>query len=175
MTVMLGGLEVKIIQPGPGHTGGDTIVWVPSQRVLFSGDLVEYEAGIYTGDAHLEEWPNTLDKLRALKPRALVPGRGPALTTPAQCQKAIRFTQEFVRGLYAVARRGVRERKPLKQVYAMARRRMDPRYGAYPIYEHCMPFDVSRAYDEARGIKHPRIWTARRDREMWREIEDVAA
>jgi len=173
MTVMLGRLEVKILQPGPGHTGGDTIVWVPSQRVLFSGDLVEYEAGIYTGDAHLEEWPNTLDKLRALKPRALVPGRGPALLTPAQCTKAIRFTQDFVRGLYSVARRGVRARKALRQVYAMARRRMDPRYGAYPIYEHCMPFDVSRAYDEARGIKRPRIWTARRDREMWREIADA--
>ncbi len=170
MALMMGKLEVRILQPGPGHTGGDTVVWVPSQRVLFSGDLVEYEAGIYTGDAHLEEWPATLDKLRALKPRALVPGRGPALTTPAACDKAIRYTQDFVRGLYASAKRGVAARKSLKQVYAMTRRRMDPRYAAYPIYEHCMPFDVSRAYDEARGIKHPRIWTAKRDREMWRSI-----
>ena len=170
MTLRMGRLEVKIIHPGPGHTGGDTIVWVPSQRVLFAGDLVEYKAGIYTGDAHLEEWPNTLARLRALKPRALVPGRGPALVTAAQSAKAIRFTQDFVRGLYAVARRGVKERRSLDKVYAMARRRMDPRYGVYPIYEHCMPFDVSRAYDEARGIKHPRIWTARRDREMWRAI-----
>ena len=84
MTVMLGKLEVRILHLGPGHTGGDTVVWVPSEKVLFSGDLVEYEAGIYTGDAHLEEWPNTLEKLRALKPRALVPGRGPALKTPAR-------------------------------------------------------------------------------------------
>jgi hypothetical protein len=52
----------------------------------------------------------------------------------------------------------------------MARRRMDPGYGKYPIYEHCMPFDVSRAFDEASGIKHPRIWTAKRDREMWKTI-----
>ena len=52
----------------------------------------------------------------------------------------------------------------------MARGRMDPTYGKYPIYEHCMPFDVSRAYDEASGIEHPRIWTARRDREMWKAI-----
>ena len=170
MTLRMGRLEVQIIHPGPGHTGGDTIVWVPSQRVLFAGDLVEYKAGIYTGDAHLEEWPNTLARLRALKPRALVPGRGPALVTAAQSANAIRFTQDFVRGLYAVARRGVKERRSLDKVYAMARRRMDPRYGLYPIYEHCMPFDVSRAYDEARGIKHPRIWTARRDREMWRAI-----
>ncbi len=170
LTVMMGKLEVRILRPGPGHTGGDTIVWVPSERVLFSGDLVEYEAGIYAGDAHLEEWPNTLDKLSALKPRALVPGRGPALTTPAACQKAIGYTKQFVRGLYASARKGVSARRSLKEVYAMTRRRMDPAYGAYPIYEHCMPFDVSRAYDEARGIKHPRIWTAKRDREMWKAI-----
>jgi glyoxylase-like metal-dependent hydrolase (beta-lactamase superfamily II) len=170
MTLLMGRLEVKIIHAGPGHTKGDTIVWVPSQRVLFSGDLVEYEAGIYTGDAHFEEWPQTLERLRALKPRALVPGRGPALTTPAASEKAIRFTQDFVRGLYALARDGVRRKKSLKDVYAIARRRMDPRYGSYPIYEHCMPFDVSRAYDEASGIKHPRIWTARRDVEMWKSI-----
>ena len=170
MTVMLGKLEVRILHLGPGHTGGDTVVWVPSEKVLFSGDLVEYEAGIYTGDAHLEEWPNTLEKLRALKPRALVPGRGPALTTPGASDKAIRYTQDFVRGLYASARRGVAARKSLKEVFKAARRRLDPVYAAYPLYEHCMPFDVSRAYDEASGIKHPRIWTAKRDREMWKSI-----
>jgi glyoxylase-like metal-dependent hydrolase (beta-lactamase superfamily II) len=170
MAVRMGRLEVRILHLGPGHTGGDTVVWVPSQRVLFSGDLVEYEAGIYTGDAHLEVWPQTLERLRALKPRALVPGRGPALTTPAACDKAIRYTRDFVRSLYACAKRGVASGKSLKQVYAMTRKRLDPEYGAFPIYEHCMPFDVSRAYDEARGIKHPRIWTAQRDRAMWKAI-----
>jgi glyoxylase-like metal-dependent hydrolase (beta-lactamase superfamily II) len=170
LTLMMGKLEVKIIHAGPGHTAGDTIVWVPSQRVLFSGDLVEYEAGIYTGDAQLEEWPATLRRLRALKPRALVPGRGPALTTPAQCDKAIGYTQDFVTALYANARRAVAAGKTLKQAYDQTRRRMDPKYAGYPIYEHCIPFDVTRAYDEARGIKHPRIWTARRDVEMWKTI-----
>ena len=170
MTVMLGKLEVRILHLGPGHTGGDSVVWVPSQRVLYSGDLVEYEAGIYTGDAHLEEWPNTLEKLRALKPRALVPGRGPALATPGASDMAIRYTRDFVRGLYASARRGVAARKSLKEVYLATRRRMDPAYASYPIYEHCMPFDVTRAFDEASGIKHPRIWTAKRDREMWKSI-----
>jgi glyoxylase-like metal-dependent hydrolase (beta-lactamase superfamily II) len=170
LRLMLGKLEVRIIHAGAGHTSGDTIVWVPSQRVLFSGDLVEYEAGIYTGDAHFQTWPQALARLRALKPAALVPGRGPALTSPAACERAIRYTEEFVRGLYACARQGVRAGRTLRQVYGMARKRMDPVYGRYPIYEHCMPFDVSRAYDEARGIRHPRIWTARRDREMWRDI-----
>jgi glyoxylase-like metal-dependent hydrolase (beta-lactamase superfamily II) len=170
LTLRLGKLEVRISHPGPGHTAGDTIAWVPSERVLFSGDLVEFEAGIYTGDAHLEEWPTTLEKLRALKPRALVPGRGQALTTPQACDRAVSYTRDFIRGLYACAREGVRQGKSLRDVYAMARKRMDPSYGKYPIYEHCMPFDVSRAFDEASGIKHPRIWTAARDRAMWKSL-----
>jgi len=170
LTLMMGKLEVRIQHAGAGHTAGDTIVWVPSQKVLFSGDLVEYEAGVYTGDAHLETWPSTLEKLRSLKAKALVPGRGPALTTPAACDRAIAYTQDFIRGLYEAAREGVGAGKSLKEVYEMTRRRMDPAYGKYPIYEHCMPFDVSRAYDEASGIKHPRIWTAKRDREMWKTI-----
>lgn len=170
ITLRLGSLEVRLIHAGAGHTGGDTIAWVPAERVLFSGDLVEYAAGIYTGDAHLEAWPQTLERLRELRARALVPGRGPALVGPAAVERGIAYTQQFVRGLYATARRAVAQKKSLKEVYAMVRRRMDPDYAQYPIYEHCMPFDVSRAYDEARGIKHPRIWTAQRDREMWREI-----
>jgi glyoxylase-like metal-dependent hydrolase (beta-lactamase superfamily II) len=170
MTLWMGDLEVKLIQAGPGHTRGDSIAWVPSERVLFSGDLVEYNAGIYTGDAQLEEWPDTLEKLRALKPAALVPGRGPALKNEADSIKAIDFTQNFVRQLLACAKEGVKAGKDLKQVYFDTRAKLDPVYGSFPIYEHCMPFDVSRAYDEAKGIKNPRIWTAERDMEMWNTI-----
>jgi len=171
LTVWMGKLEVRLIHVGAGHTRGDTIVWLPSQKVLFSGDLVEYNAGIYTGDAHLQVWPDTLERLRALGPERLVPGRGPALATAADSIKAIEFTQNFVRGLYECAREGVAARKSLRQVYQDARTRLDPVYGQYPIYEHCMPFDVSRAYDEASGIANPRIWTAERDVEMWRSLE----
>ena len=170
-TVWMGKLEVRILHVGAGHTRGDSIVWLPSEKVLFSGDLVEYNAGIYAGDAHLQEWPNTLEKLRALGPEKLVPGRGPALATAADAIKAIEFTQSFVRGLYECAKEGVAAGRSLKQVYQDARKRLDPTYGAYPIYEHCMPFDVSRAFDEARGIAIPRVWTAERDVEMWRSLE----
>ena len=170
MTVYMGKLEVQLIQIGPGHTRGDTVAWLPGEGTLFSGDLVEYNAGIYTGDAQLEEWPDTLDKLRALKPKALVPGRGPALKNATDAIKAIDFTQNFVRQLLACAREGVAAGKDLKQVYTDTRATLDPVYGSFPIYEHCMPFDVSRAYDEAKGIKNPRIWTAERDMEMWNTI-----
>jgi glyoxylase-like metal-dependent hydrolase (beta-lactamase superfamily II) len=79
LTLWMGDLEVKIWHPGRGHTKGDTVVWLPQQKILFSGDLVEADAACYTGDAYLADWPATLDKLAALKPEKLIPGRGPAL------------------------------------------------------------------------------------------------
>ena len=68
LTLHLGSLEVRLMHIGAGHTRGDTIAWIPSQRICFSGDLVEYNAGVYTGDAQLAEWPETLERLRALQP-----------------------------------------------------------------------------------------------------------
>ena len=76
------------MQVGRGHTKGDTIAWIPSQRVLFSGDLVEFDATPYAGDAYFEDWPATLDALAAMKPSSLVPGRGAALKTPEQVAAA---------------------------------------------------------------------------------------
>ena len=171
LTLHLGSLEVKLMHIGPGHTKGDTIAWIPSQDVIFSGDLVEYNAGVYTGDAQLEEWPQTLERLRAMKPSKLVPGRGPVMLTPADCEKAIEYTRRWVTDLYQTARAGVAAGHSLKQVFADTRKVMDPVFGTVFIYEHCLPFDVSRAYDEASGIKHPRIWTAERDMEMWQALQ----
>jgi len=60
----------------------------------------------------------------------------------------------------------------LKAAMAHTRKSMDPIFGHVFIYEHCLPFDVTRAYDEASGIKNPRIWTAERDIEMWKALQD---
>jgi glyoxylase-like metal-dependent hydrolase (beta-lactamase superfamily II) len=82
MTLWLGKLEVQLLQLGRGHTKGDTVVWLPQERALLSGDLVEFGATPYAGDAYFKDWPKTLDNVAALQPKALVPGRGAALTTP---------------------------------------------------------------------------------------------
>jgi glyoxylase-like metal-dependent hydrolase (beta-lactamase superfamily II) len=171
ITLDLGGVSVQIWSPGPGHTRGDTIAWVEEEKVLFSGDLVEYEAGVYTGDAQLEEWPATLEALRALGAEALVPGRGEAMKGKANVNKALDYTQRWVRTLFQAGREAVAAKMDLKAAMAHTRKSMDPVFGHVFIYEHCLPFDVSRAYDEASGIKHPRIWTAERDKEMWQALQ----
>ncbi|AEI80505.1 Metallo-beta-lactamase superfamily protein [compost metagenome] len=172
ITLFLGKLEVRIAHLGSGHTKGDTVVWLPQQKVLFSGDLVEYDAACYCGDAQLEDWPATLDALQALKPEKLVPGRGPALTTPEEVKKGIAYTKDFVTTLFQAGKEAVAEKLDLKAAMAHTRRAMDPKFGQVFIYEHCLPFDVSRAYDEASGVRHPRIWTAQRDQEMWAALQD---
>jgi hypothetical protein len=73
--------------------------------------------------------------------------------------------------LYGCAKEAAAANMDLKAAMAHTRRRMDPTFGHVFIYEHCLPFDVSRAYDEARGIKNPRIWTAERDKEMWASLQ----
>ena len=172
MTLWMGkDLEVMVMHVGPGHTKGDTIVWVPSEKVLFSGDLVEADAACYTGDAQLEEWPATLDALSALGADKVVPGRGPALIGAARVAEGLAYTRDFVTTLLNSAKEAVAQGMNLKQAMAHTRKAMDPKFGHVFIYEHCLPFDVTRAVDEASGIKHPRIWTAERDKEMWHGLQ----
>ena len=171
LRIDLGGVQVDIWHPGAGHTRGDTIAWVESEKVLFSGDLVEYLAGVYTGDAHLAEWPTTLEALRVLQADAIVPGRGEAMRGKADVNKALDYTKLWVETLFKCGQEAVAKNMDLKAAMAHTRQHMDPVFGQVFIYEHCLPFDVSRAFDEASGMAHPRIWTAERDKQMWAALQ----
>lgn len=171
MTLWLGKLEVQLLQLGRGHTKGDTVVWLPGERAMLSGDLVEFDATPYAGDAYFEDWPQTLRNIAALEPRALVPGRGPALVGRDQVEQGLQVTREFVSDLYASVKEGAAAGRDLKSVYRATYERLKPKYGSWVIFDHCMPFDVTRAYDEATAHPHPRIWTAERDRQMWDTLE----
>ena len=171
MTLWLGKLEVQLLQLGRGHTKGDTVVWLPSERILFSGDLVEFDATPYAGDAYFQDWPKTLDNIAALKPEALVPGRGAALQGAADVARGLEGTRNFIADLYASVKAGAAAGKDLRAVYRETYDKLKPKYGQWVIFDHCMPFDVTRAYDEATKFPDPRIWTAERDVEMWKALE----
>ncbi len=171
LTVFMGKTEVRLLQLGRGHTKGDTVAWLPREKVLFSGDLVEYGATPYTGDAYLEDWPATLDNVEALGPEKLVPGRGDALTTPETVKAALDGTRSFIRDMYGSVKKGVESDKSLNAIYRETSEALRPKYGDWVIFDHCLPFDVTRAFDEASGIRDPRIWTDERDRKMWEELE----
>jgi glyoxylase-like metal-dependent hydrolase (beta-lactamase superfamily II) len=171
MTLWLGKLRVDILQLGRGHTKGDTVVWLPQERILFSGDLVEYETTPYTGDAYLADWPATLDAIAALKPKKLVPGRGAALQNEAEVAAGLDGTRAFITEMFGAVKAGAASGKDLRTVYRETYAALKPRFGNWVIFDHCLPFDVTRAYDEATSYRDPRIWTAQRDKEMWESLE----
>lgn len=171
MSVWLGKREVRLMHLGAGHTSGDIVAHVPDANVMFTGDLVEYHSACYCGDAYLREWPSTLDAIRDFNPQALMPGRGDALVGQGTVREALASTRDFVTSLYGAAEMSVAKGRTLKESAAATREAMDKKFGSFAIYEHCLPFNVSRAYDEARGIDDPVIWTAERDREMWAALQ----
>ena len=171
MTRWLGDREVQIVQPGRAHTKGDTVVWLPKEKVMFSGDIVEYRSALYCGDAYLGDWIGTLDAVQDFGAAKIVPGRGAALDTPQKIKDAFTGTAAFIDALYEGADACVEEGKSLKETYKAVYAAMRPEFGDWVIFDHCMPFNVARAYDEANGLIDPKIWTAKRDAEMWAALE----
>jgi glyoxylase-like metal-dependent hydrolase (beta-lactamase superfamily II) len=171
MTLFLGKRQVKLIQLGAGHTSGDIVAWLPDARVMFSGDLIEYHSACYCGDAHLRAWHQTLNAIRDFDPKSVAPGRGDALSDRQTVLEALAMTRDFVSTLYSVAEMSVARGRTLKETFAATREAMDPKFGSFAIYEHCLPFNVSRAFDEASRIEDPVIWTAERDRQMWEALQ----
>ena len=171
MTVHLGTRRVDIMHLGRAHTAGDAVVWVPDAEVMFTGDIVEYHSACYCGDGHFADWPQTLAAIADFDPVAIGPGRGDALIGRDMVGKALAATADFVSSTYKPAARVAARGGSLKEAWDAVRASCDDKFKDYAIYEHCLPFNVARAYDEARGIDTPRVWTAERDRQMWADLQ----
>ena len=171
MTVFLGSRKIDIFCPGRAHTAGDAAVWVPDAQVMFSGDIVEYRSACYCGDGHFSDWDDTLGVIESYAPEAIAPGRGEALVDIGQVESAIKGTRAFLESTYIPAVKVASRGGSLREAFEAVRDRCDPLFSEYAIYEHCLPFNVSRAFDEARGIDTPRIWTAERDLQMWEDLQ----
>jgi glyoxylase-like metal-dependent hydrolase (beta-lactamase superfamily II) len=160
-----------LLQLGRGHTKGDTVVWLPGEKTLLSGDLVEFDATPYAGDAYFKDWPTTLANVAKLGAKALVPGRGPALLGEAQVAAGLKATGDFIADVREAVLAGVAAGQDLNAVYKSTYAALKPKYGHWVIFDHCMPFDVTRCFDEMTQYTDPRVWTAERDRLMWQTLE----
>jgi glyoxylase-like metal-dependent hydrolase (beta-lactamase superfamily II) len=171
MIIYMGKRRVDLMFLGRGHTAGDIVAHVPDANVMFTGDLVEYHSACYCGDAHFSDWPDTLEAIRDFDLDAIAPGRGDALVGPQMVNAALDTTSDFVMSTYRPVARVAQGGGSLKEAWDACRAACDPKFADFAIYEHCLPFNVARAYDEALGIDTPRIWTAERDREMWEKLQ----
>jgi hypothetical protein len=91
--------------------------------------------------------------------------------TPEAVKAGLDGTDRFVTEMYEAVKRGVDAGHDLRTVYRNTYNALKPRFGHWVIFDHCLPFDVTRAYDEATNYPDPRIWTAQRDKEMWQALE----
>lgn len=171
MTVYLGKRRVDLMHLGRAHTAGDIVAHVPDANVMFTGDIVEYHSACYCGDGHFSDWTDTLERIRAFDLDAIAPGRGDALIGRDMVNAALDNTADFIRSTWRPAARVARRGGSLREAWDAVRAECDPKFADYAIYEHCLPFNVARAYDEAQGIDTPRIWTAARDRQMWEDLQ----
>ena len=174
-TIDLGGDRGDLVLQycGRGHTAGDIVAWLPRQRILFAGDLVEAQAALYTGDAFHRDWSSaTLDRIAEFNAEQLIGGRGAVARGPQAVTAAIEQTRGFLTTMIgevgAVHERG----GTLKEAFEATHAALAPKFGRWPIFEHCLPFDVARLWDEFNGTDWPNIWTAERDRQVWDQLQD---
>ncbi len=171
MSVYLGSRRVDLMHLGRAHTAGDIVAYVPDANVMFTGDIVEYRSACYCGDGHFADWPGTLNAVRRFDPEAIAPGRGDALVGRESVERALDETADFLASTYRPVARVAARGGSLAEAWHACRAECDPKFRDYAIYEHCLPFNVARAFDEAQGIDTPRIWTAERDRQMWDALQ----
>ena len=95
-TVRGGGREIQIAHLGRGHTGGDVVVFLPAEKIIYTGDLMVPFLP-YMGDAHVDEWPDTLERLKEFDFDTLLPGHGPIV----EGKERIDMLQAYLRDLWA--------------------------------------------------------------------------
>ena len=174
-TIDLGGDRGDLVLEycGRGHTAGDIVAWLPKQKILFAGDLVEAQAALYTGDAFHFDWSSaTLDKVKGFEAEALIGGRGAIAHGREAVDAAIEQTRGFLTGMIEKTGEVHKAGGSLKEAFLATHEHLAPKFGRWPIFEHCLPFDVQRLWDEFDGIDWPRIWTAERDQEVWAQLQD---
>lgn len=125
----LGGVDFDVVYMGPAHAPDDVVVVVRPQNVVFCGDIMITGRIPFVGEADSARWLTTIDRLRALRPRLIIPGHGTASADPA---RDLEFTREYLTYLRAAMRRAVAEMVPFDEAYAA----VDwSRYASLPAFE----------------------------------------
>ena len=84
---------------------------------------------------------------------------------------AIEQTRNFLKDMIEHVGNAHRNGGTLKDAFEATHAALEPKFGRWPIFEHCLPFDVQRLWDEFDGIDWPRIWTMERDRQVWAQLQ----
>lgn len=127
----LGGVHFNIRFVGPAHTGEDLAVYIPEDKVLYSGDLVFKGRVPYVGDADSKAWLTSLDKLLEFHPAVMVPGHG---EVSHEAAKDLIFTRDYLGYLRQQMGKAVENFVPFEEAYAQT---------DWSRYKHLPAFDAA--------------------------------
>ncbi len=117
-TLRLGGRTLVVLHPGPAHSNGDLMLWLPAERVLFAGDILVEDGVTMVVDGRSAILLRTLDLIDSLAPRVIVPGHG---RIPAEPRALVATTRQYVVALRDSMAAEVRRGTPMRRAV-----------GAYP-------------------------------------------
>ena len=113
-TLVVGGVTFQLKTVGPAHTPEDLVVYLPSERILFAGDLVFRSRIPYVGQADSRHWIIALDNLLAFDTRVIVPGHGPL---SAEARKDMQLTRDYLVYLRTAMGRAAKNMEPFDEAY----------------------------------------------------------
>jgi len=114
-TLRLGGRTIVVTHPGPAHTAGDLMVWLPRERVLFAGDLLIEDGVTMVVDGSARALKHGLDRIEGLAARVAVPGHGAIPTRP---NELVARTRAYITGLASDMRAAIERGVPMKRALA---------------------------------------------------------
>lgn len=115
LDLVVGGVRFLVRPVGPAHTPEDQVVFVPSERVLFAGDVVFRGRVPYVGQADSRHWIAALEELLKLEPLVLVPGHGAASTT---AREDLQLTRDYLAFLRQAMQQAALDMTPFEEAYA---------------------------------------------------------
>jgi len=142
LTISEGGREAKIFFAGPGHTGSDTILFLPSVKIVFCGGLFFNTAIPNVQDAAILKWMDTLESIQTLDADLYIPGHGP----PGKRQDVQKFLDYFL-DLHTLVEAFVISGRSLEQ--AMLEIQLPEKYDSYR-FKNLFPSNIQRMYEELK-------------------------
>jgi cyclase len=106
MTLIRAGREIRLLYLGRGHTDTDVVVFLPKERIVCTGDLMESIVS-YMGDSFPEDWIATLDRLKALDFDTVMPGHGVVFKGKTKIEAFQKYLRDVITQVTALRQQGV--------------------------------------------------------------------
>ena len=140
-TLFRGGREIQILYVGRGHTDTDVLVYLPKERIVCTGDLMESVIS-YMGDSYPQEWIDTLDRLKALDFDTVMPGHGVVFKGKARIDAFQQYLRDVVKQTVDLRKTGLSADDAAKKIDVTAHSAVFPQIRAVGID----PAGVRRIY-----------------------------